>query len=101
MQYGLAQAKARLSELTLMVDAGQDVVLTKHGRPSYRLVALSNAAAADHADAQQAPSGLDDMAAFLMETRSKTLGAQRKTKIAKLDKSAAGFVAQWRQTARY
>jgi prevent-host-death family protein len=103
MQYGLAQAKARLSELTLMVDAGQDVVLTKHGRPSYRLVALSSAAAADHADAdaRQAPSGLDDMAAFLMETRSKTLGAQRKTKIAKLDKSAAGFVAQWRQTARY
>ena len=41
MQYGLAQAKARLSELTHLVDAGEEVVIAKHGRPGYRLVAVS------------------------------------------------------------
>ena len=34
MQYGLAQAKARLSELTSLVDSGEEVVIAKHGRPS-------------------------------------------------------------------
>lgn len=41
MLYGLAQAKARLSELTRLVDTGQEVVIAKHGRPGYRLVAVS------------------------------------------------------------
>jgi prevent-host-death family protein len=38
VEYGVAQAKARLSELTNLVDAGEEVVITKRGRPAYRLV---------------------------------------------------------------
>jgi prevent-host-death family protein len=101
MQYGLAQAKARLSELTSLVDAGQDVVLTKHGRPSYRLIALSNSTSFDQHDAPSNPSGLDDVAAFFAETRSKTLGVWRKNKAVKSDKNEPSFVPQWRQTERY
>jgi antitoxin (DNA-binding transcriptional repressor) of toxin-antitoxin stability system len=41
MQYGLAQAKARLSELTTLVDLGEEVVIAKHGRPSYKLILMA------------------------------------------------------------
>jgi uncharacterized protein len=101
MQYGLAQAKARLSELTSLVDAGQEVVLTKHGRPSYRLIALPNFTGVDQRDAFSNPSGFEDMAVFFAETRSKTLGVHRKNKAAKSVKNEPSFVAQWRQTERY
>ena len=96
MQYGLAQAKARLSELTHLVDAGQEVVIAKRGKPSYRLVAVSTLPAqslrqteADGA-AEQPPSGLDDMADLLADLRSKTRAPQE-----------PNFVAQWREGARY
>ena len=96
MQYGLAQAKARLSELTHLVDAGQEVVIAKHGRPGYRLVAVSTppAQSARQSEMDSAtekpPSSLDDMAGLLAELRSKTRAPQE-----------PNFVAQWREGARY
>jgi len=92
MQYGLAQAKASLSELTHLVDAGQEVVIAKHGRPGYRLVAVSIRQAQSSGDdfAGKPPSGLDDMADLLASLGSKS----------RLPKEP-DFVAQWRDGARY
>ena len=95
MQYGLAQAKARLSELTHLVDAGEDVVIAKHGRPGYRLVAVSTPAQSARQSetdsaAEKPPTSLDDMADLLADLRSKTRAPQE-----------PNFVAQWREGARY
>ena len=92
MQYGLAQAKARLSELTHLVDAGEEVVIAKHGRPGYRLVAVSKHQAQSFGDGlgEKPPSSLDDMADMLAGLRSKS----------RLPKEP-DFVAQWREGARY
>ena len=92
MQYGLAQAKARLSELTHLVDAGQEVVIAKHGRPGYRLVAVSalQAQTLVGSGSETPPKSLDDMADILAGFRSKSR--------APLEPS---FVAQWREGDRY
>ena len=93
MQYGLAQAKARLSELTSLVDSGEEVVIAKHGRPSYKLILVSGA----QADGVQAtpfsavPTGLGDMAGFVAQTRGKS----------RAPASAVKFTAEWRHSARY
>lgn len=42
---GIYDARARLSELVERVEAGEEVVLTRHGRPVVRMVAAS---AAEH-----------------------------------------------------
>ena len=92
MQFGLAQAKARLSELTHLVDAGQEVLIAKHGRPGYRLVAVSKHQVQSSGEefAEMPPSSLDDMADLLAGLRSKS----------RLPKEP-DFVAQWRAGARY
>ena len=92
MQYGLAQAKARLSELTHLVDAGEEVVIAKHGRPGYRLVAVSAVQAAVSASSavERPATGLDDMAKVLAGFRSKSRLPPE-----------PNFVAQWREGARY
>ena len=96
MQYGLAQAKARLSELTHLVDAGEEVVIAKHGRPGYRLVAVSKPPAQSvrpsemDSATEKPPTSLDDMASLLADLRSKTRAPQE-----------PNFVAQWREGARY
>ena len=88
MQFGLAQAKARLSELTHLVDTGQEVVIAKHGRPGYRLVAISGLPTARFAYSalEKPPSSLDDMADVLATLRSKTRAPQE-----------PNFVEQWRE----
>jgi antitoxin (DNA-binding transcriptional repressor) of toxin-antitoxin stability system len=93
MQYGLAQAKARLSELTSLVDSGEEVVIAKHGRPSYKLILLSGAQAdsSQTGAVQQTPTGLGDMAGFVAQMRRKS----------RVPASAENFVAEWRQSARY
>jgi antitoxin (DNA-binding transcriptional repressor) of toxin-antitoxin stability system len=93
MQYGLAQAKARLSELTTLVDLGEEVVIAKHGRPSYKLILLSGVQAdgSQTGAVQQTPTGLGDMASFVAQTRRKSRVPAR----------AENFVAELRQTARY
>jgi antitoxin (DNA-binding transcriptional repressor) of toxin-antitoxin stability system len=93
MQYGLAQAKARLSELTSLVDSGEEVVIAKHGRPIYKLILVSGAQAegTQVTSSQQVPTGLGDMAGFATQMRGKS----------RLPASAENFVAQWRQNARY
>lgn len=111
MQLGIAQAKARLSELTALVDAGHEVVIAKHGRPSYRLLPVVGGAGQNQALPEAAPGGLDDMAQFLAQSRSKTSAPQSAVKptaksTAKLaTKTAAkapiSFVEQWRSQARY
>ena len=40
MEISLAQAKGRLPELLDRVDAGQEIILTRDGRQSIRLVAM-------------------------------------------------------------
>ena len=93
MQYGLAQAKARLSELTCLVDSGEEVVIAKHGRPSYKLVLVSSAQSDDWAATVtgKAPVGLGDMAGFIAQTLGKS----------RAPAGAENFVAEWRQSARY
>ena len=39
MQVSLSDAKARLTDLVRRAEAGEHVVLTRHGRPTVRLVA--------------------------------------------------------------
>jgi antitoxin (DNA-binding transcriptional repressor) of toxin-antitoxin stability system len=93
MQFGIAQAKARLSELTSLVDAGEEVVIAKHGRPGYKLVALSVGHSIGSASSFKgpAPIGLQDLADYIAKIRAMT----------KAPKSAENFVAQWRQGDRY
>jgi prevent-host-death family protein len=38
MQISMKQAKAQLTELVKRAEAGEDVVLTRHGRPTVKLV---------------------------------------------------------------
>jgi prevent-host-death family protein len=38
---GLYEAKTRLSELIRDAETGQDVVITRHGKPAVRLVAVT------------------------------------------------------------
>jgi prevent-host-death family protein len=93
MQFGIAQAKARLSELTSLVDAGEEVVIAKHGRPSYKLVAATSvrAEASPTTLASPTPTDLGDMNTFVEQIRSKST----------LLESTESFVAEWRQGARY
>ncbi len=41
---GIYDARARLSELVERVEAGEEVVLTRHGRPVVRMVAATEGA---------------------------------------------------------
>jgi prevent-host-death family protein len=71
MQYGLAQAKARLSELASLVDSGEEVIIAKHGRPSYRLISIQSTSAhgLPLVEKTPGPSSLRDMASFIAEYR--------------------------------
>ena len=40
MQMSITDAKAQLTDLVRRAEAGDDVVLTRHGRPAARLVAI-------------------------------------------------------------
>ena len=110
MQYGLAQAKARLSELTHLADAGEEVIIAKHGRPSYRLVPISGggvgqsepARAPTYAPATSqnirneaapgaVPTSLADVAPALAQLRRKT----------RQPLGDGSFVAGWRLADRY
>jgi antitoxin (DNA-binding transcriptional repressor) of toxin-antitoxin stability system len=91
MQYGLAQAKARLSELTSLVDSGEEVVIAKHGRPSYKLILVSGAQAEGVTLSNHVPTGLGDMTGFVAQTRAKS----------RAPVNIENFVADWRQSARY
>lgn len=51
----LAQAKARLSELLDKVEAGEEIVITRHGKPAAELRAASRA---------KRPLAVDELAAF-------------------------------------
>lgn len=51
----LAQAKARLSELLDKVEAGEEVIITRHGRPAARVLPPSQ---------PRRPLPLDELAAF-------------------------------------
>jgi antitoxin (DNA-binding transcriptional repressor) of toxin-antitoxin stability system len=93
MQFDMAQVMARLSELASLVDAGEEVVIVKHGRPSYKLVAATSvrAEASPTALASHTPTDLGEMNTFVEQIRSKST----------LLESTVGFVAEWRQGARY
>jgi prevent-host-death family protein len=40
MQIPLSDAKAHLSDLARRAEAGEEIILTRHGRPAVRLVAV-------------------------------------------------------------
>ncbi len=41
MHVSLSDAKARLTDLVRQAEAGEEVVLTRHGRPAARIVAVA------------------------------------------------------------
>ena len=43
MHVSLSEAKARLTDLVRQAEAGEEVVLTRHGRPAARIIAVSPA----------------------------------------------------------
>jgi prevent-host-death family protein len=55
LTFNLVQAKAHLSELLDKVEAGEDVIITRHGRAVAHLHAVSR---------PKQPLRLDDLAAF-------------------------------------
>jgi prevent-host-death family protein len=73
----LAEAKAQLSRLVALVEAGEEVTITKRGRPVVRLVASAPVR-------QQLPS-LDELRARLPQQ----------------DESAGAFIRRLRDTDRY
>ncbi len=93
MIFGLAQAKARLSELASLADQGEEVVISKHGRPSYRLVAITSSRQVDTPNSAPAAvrSEFVDMASYVTSIRSKS----------RVPQSAENFVAEWRDTERF
>lgn len=42
MKISVSEAKGRLTDLVRRAEAGDEVVLTKHGRPAVRLVAVAS-----------------------------------------------------------
>ena len=46
MDMSITEAKARLTDLVRRAEAGEDVVLTRHGQPAVRLVAVRRKATA-------------------------------------------------------
>jgi prevent-host-death family protein len=44
MQVSVTDAKARLTDLVRRAEAGEEVMLTRHGHPTVRLVAVAQAA---------------------------------------------------------
>jgi antitoxin (DNA-binding transcriptional repressor) of toxin-antitoxin stability system len=88
--------EAHFSELTHLVDAGQAVIIAKHGKPSYPLIRLG--ASPDHHNAAvtskpKPTQTLLDRQNGLTTLRSKTTAPKQ---------SAGGnFVAQWREESRY
>jgi prevent-host-death family protein len=47
MEISLTAAKAQLTELVRRAEAGDDIILTRHGRAAVRLVPVTTAVAAD------------------------------------------------------
>jgi antitoxin (DNA-binding transcriptional repressor) of toxin-antitoxin stability system len=92
MQYGLAQAKAQLSYLTQLVDAGQEVLIARHGQPLYQLVSLQTKTPPAQKAALPESNGLVDWRERLAQTRAKTKPHEPEQ---------GNFVAQWRQAERY
>jgi prevent-host-death family protein len=43
MKISVSEARARLTDLVRRAEAGDDVILTRHGRPAARLVAIRQA----------------------------------------------------------
>jgi prevent-host-death family protein len=43
MQVSLTEAKAKLTDLVRRAEAGEEIVLTRHGKPTVRLVAEASA----------------------------------------------------------
>jgi prevent-host-death family protein len=43
MHISLSEAKARLTDLVRQAEAGEEVVLTRHGRPAARIIAVAPA----------------------------------------------------------
>lgn len=41
MQISVTEARARLTDLVCRAQAGQDIVLTRHGRPAVRLASIA------------------------------------------------------------
>jgi prevent-host-death family protein len=93
MQYGLAQAKARLSELASLVDSGEEVIIAKHGRPSYRLISIQSTLTHGLPLIEKAPgpSSLSDMVSFIAQTR----------RLTRAPSSPENFVATLRKSERY
>jgi prevent-host-death family protein len=79
LRVNLAEAKARLSELTERAAAGECVVITKRGRPVARLVC---------AESPRKPIDVDDL-------RSVTHGMPRQSE------SAGKFMRRLRNDSRY
>ena len=92
MQYGLAQAKAQLSYLTQLVDAGQEVVIARHGQPLYQLVSLQTKTHQVQKATLPEPHGLAHWRERLAQTRAKTKPSPQ---------DQGNFVAQWRQAERF
>ena len=64
MELGLAEAKARLSELVTAAQRGERVVITKHGEPAVELVSCRKAGGIDFdkLNAARVRLGIDDNA---------------------------------------
>ncbi len=104
MQYGLAQAKAQLSYLTQLVDAGQEVLIARHGQPLYKLVSWQANPEPAKQGSKSEPVGLADWQEALVLIRAKTKSGSPALKGSAQSperSEADNFVAQWRRDARY
>ena len=71
------QAKSQLSELIRAVEQGEDVVLTRHGKPVVRLVAERAEGPSDAERERIAAQALEDLRAFRSLWRPVPAGEQR------------------------
>jgi prevent-host-death family protein len=71
------QAKSQLSELIRAAEQGEEVVLTRHGKPVVRLVAARGEAPSDAERERLAAQALEDLRAFRAQWRPLQPGEAR------------------------
>ncbi len=60
MQVSVTDAKAQLTDLVRRAEAGEEIVLTRHGTPAVRLVSASRVVADELPQAAAKPRGFSD-----------------------------------------
>ena len=93
MQVSVAQIKAKFSAIAQQADAGEEIIITKRGKPAYRFLSIVTAP-------QRVP--FPDVTALAMQSKPCKESKRGARKAGDVDAGLASFVAAWRaQSERF